>query len=72
MNLQAKKWFGAKKNEFAGKKEAEALRNWLLEKTNDQVLKGLEIKPWTKSLLPCHIDRDNKEYADYLEMMELI
>jgi DNA-binding PadR family transcriptional regulator len=55
-----------------GKKEAEELKNWLLEKTNDQVLKGLEIKPWTKSLLPCHIDRDNKEYADYLEMMELM
>jgi hypothetical protein len=55
-----------------GKKEAEELKNWLLEKFNDQVLKGLEIEPWTKSWLPCPKSRDDKEYPEYLELMELM
>jgi DNA-binding MarR family transcriptional regulator len=55
-----------------GKQAAEELKNKLLEKTNDQLLKGLDIKPWTKSLLPCHIPGDDKEYAHYLELIELM
>lgn len=55
-----------------GKQAAEELKKRLLDKTNDQFLKGLDIKPWTKSLLPCHIPKDDKTYAQYLEMIELM
>jgi transcriptional regulator with XRE-family HTH domain len=46
--------------------------NWLFGKTGDIFLKRLEIEPWTKSLLPCHISGDDKEYAQYLELMKLM
>ena len=55
-----------------GKQIGEELKNKWLDKTNDQFLKGLDIQPWTKSLLPCHISRDSKEYTQYLELMELM
>jgi len=55
-----------------GKQAAEELKNKLLETNNNQLLKGPDIKPWTKSLLPCHITRDDKEYPHYLELMELM
>jgi hypothetical protein len=55
-----------------GKQIGEELKNKWLDKTNDQFLKGLDIQPWTKSLLPCPITGDDKEYAQYLELMELM
>ncbi len=55
-----------------GKQTAGELKKWLLDKTNDQFSKGLETQPWTKSLLPCHIPVDDKQYAHYLELMELM
>ena len=55
-----------------GKQIAGELKKQLLDKTNDQFLKGLEIKPWTKSLLPCHIPKDDNRYAQYLDLMELM
>jgi hypothetical protein len=39
---------------------------------NDKFLKGIEIKPWTKSLLPCHIPGDDKKYAQYHELIEFM
>jgi len=55
-----------------GKQTAGELKNWLLDKSKDQLLKGLDIQPWTKSLLPCPIPGDDKQYAHYLELMELM
>ena len=55
-----------------GKKTAIELEKKWLNKTNEQFLKELEDKPWTKSLLPCHINRDDKKYSQYLELMELV
>ena len=55
-----------------GKQAAEELKNRWLDNTNDEFFKGIDIQPWTKSLLPCPITGDNKEYAQYLELMELM
>jgi hypothetical protein len=55
-----------------GRQTAGELKNKLLETNNNQFLKGIDIKPWTKSLLPCPITSDDKEYHDYLELMELM
>ena len=55
-----------------GKQTAGELKNKLLETNNNQFLKGIDIKPWTKSLLPCPITSDDKEYHDYLELIELM
>jgi hypothetical protein len=55
-----------------GKQAAEELKKKLLDKTNEQLLKGPDIKPWTKSLLPCPIPADDKQYAHYLELMDLM
>jgi DNA-binding PadR family transcriptional regulator len=55
-----------------GKQAAGELKNGLLDKTNDRFLKGLDIQPWTKSLLPCHIPGDDKEYPQYIELIELM
>ena len=55
-----------------GKKTAIELKKKWFNKTNEKLLKGLEVQSWTKSLLPCHISRDAKEYSQYLELMELM
>jgi DNA-binding PadR family transcriptional regulator len=55
-----------------GKKTALKLKEKWFNKTNEQLLKGLEVQPWTKSLLPCHISKDSKEFTKYLELMELM
>lgn len=44
----------------------------LFPMSNEQFLKGLEIYPWTKSLLPCHIHKDDQRYNQYLDLMELM
>ena len=55
-----------------GKQAAEELKNWLLDNTSEAFLKELKIEPWTKSLLPCPIPVNDKTYAQYLELMELM
>lgn len=55
-----------------GEQAAKELKKRLLVNTDNQFLKDLDIRSWTKSLLPCHITRENKEYPDYLELMELM
>jgi hypothetical protein len=55
-----------------GKKTAIELKKKWFNKTNEKLLKGLEVQPWTKSLLPCHIPKNSKEYTKYLELMELM
>jgi hypothetical protein len=55
-----------------GKKTAIELKKKWFNKTNEQFLKGLEVQPWTKSLLPCPINREDEKYSQYLELMELM
>ncbi|MGD2093047.1 MAG: hypothetical protein PVH61_43195 [Candidatus Aminicenantes bacterium] len=55
-----------------GKQAAEELKNQLLDKTTHQFLKGVKIEPWTKSLLPCHIPKDDQRYAQYQGLIDLM
>jgi hypothetical protein len=55
-----------------GKQAALELKKKLLADTDNQFLKDLHVKSWTKSLLPCPIPEDDKQYAYYLELMELM
>ena len=44
----------------------------IIDKTKVKILQGPGGKPLKKSLLPCHVKRDDKRFPQYLELIKLM